>query len=267
MTVFSLLQQLWRGPYDWEVIIAADGGTPYKWEQKLQNVRCLRVTTGSPQGTRDAGIRAAKYDKVLCIESHVVLTHIREWLLLHQAHDATLSFSARGSEGPEMYHSFGYNMDWDKSFWNKHTNYVLKHPAPHPIVANGHAAFLINKKFYLEHGGYFLGMRGWGGEEPELNLLVWHMGGSVWMIPASTHYHFLTPGAHSEKTDDYKRNFCIAAYEHGGRSYLDRAQQHYNYRLQITPEIEARRAHICRGKFGGNLDALRDYFKNTGIES
>ena len=57
------------------------------------------------------------------------------------------------------------------------------------------------------------------------------------MIPSVTHAHFLTPGAHSEisLSEDYKRNFCIAAYEHGGKEYLHKAEKHYEYKLQRTP--------------------------------
>lgn len=267
MTVYSLVGQLQHlaSQFEWEIIIAADAGTEYKWE-KLPNVRCMRIHGGSPQYTRDFGIRSAKYPTVLCVESHVVLDDIALWLQSHYDTKATLSFNKRIGETSELYTSYGYEMDWDRTFWNKKTIYLPpKALTPYPIVANGHAAFLIDRTFYIQHGGYFLEMQGWGGEEPDLNLLVWHMGGSVWMHPQSSHAHYLTAGAHASRTEDFARNFCIAAYEHGGKKYSNMVGNHFHYGFTVTPNIEKRRQLICQGKFNGNLDALRTYFKEQGI--
>lgn len=270
LTVFSIWQQLCAshiGPF--EIIIVADGGTDYKWE-KLSNVRCLRVNTGSPQGTRDFGIRAARYKTILCIESHVIVSDVPKWLVTHAWLDCTLSFSRRIGETAEMFDSFGYVMDLDRSFWYQRTLYTPpKHDTPYPIQGFGHAAFMIDRDFYIKNGGYCLEMRGWGGEEPDVNLLVWHMGGTVRMIPSVWHAHHLLPGAHAEQTDDYRRNFCIAAYEHGGLEYLRKVEGYYNYKLQIIPAIEARRQHICTGIFRGDLNRLRDYMllKTARVES
>ena len=266
LTTFAVIEQLSKTDLNWEIVIAADGGSEYKWE-KQPNVRCLRIRTGSPQGTRDAGIRAAKYSNVLCIESHVVVSDIERLLLAHQALNAAMTFPARIGEGPEMFSSFGYEMDWDSTFWNKRAVYRQKQDDPFRIVGFGHAAFLIDRDWYIRSGGYFLEMRGFGGEEPDLNLLAWQTGREIWMVPAVNHAHYLTPGAHRDATtsDDFKRNFCIAAYEHGGQEYLQKVESHFGYRLQRNAAIEARRQMICGGVFGGDLDKLRQWCQQEQI--
>jgi len=270
LTVFSVIQQLQKSSLEWEIVIAADGGTETKYEA-LPNVRCLRLTgdrrTGSPQGTRDAGIRAASFSNVLCLESHVIVSDIFHFLDEHLHVGAAISFPIRVGEGTEMFSSFGYEMDWDGSFWYKRTLYNPLSRQPYRIVGFGHAAFMIDKSWYESVGGYCLEMKGFGGEEPDLNLLAWQTGREVWMVPEITHAHYLTPGAHSGviNSSDFARNFCIAAYEHGGIAYLNRTEQHFGIRLQRNAAIEKRREMICNGKFGGDLDELRKWLRKEKI--
>lgn len=270
LTTFSIMQQLMLTDWEWEIVIAADGGNETKWE-KSPNVICLRLTgdnrTGSPQGTRDAGIRAAIHRNVLVIESHVIVFRLEEWLQEHLRTNAALSFSSRWAEGTELFTSFGYEIDWDGSFWYKRTIYSPKTIEPHRIAGFGHAAFMLDREFYLQSGGYFLEMKSWGGEEPDLNLLVWQMGREVWMIPQSGHAHYLTPGAHTADicSGDFARNFCIAAYEHGGMEYLHKVESRFGYHLPRNSAIESRRKRICEGKFGGDLNKLREYFLKERI--
>lgn len=266
LTVFSLLQQLSKSGLSYEIIIAADGGAETKWE-KVSHVRCLRIRTGSPQGTRDAGIRAASAAYILVIEDHVIVFDIAALLEAHIANKGAISVPARAAEGPEMFQSYGYEMDWDDTFWNKRTVYTAKSDKPYRILGFGHACFILDRQWYLSSGGYDLEMQGWGGEEPQLNPLVYQTGRETWMIPHVYHAHFLTAGAHNgvSLSENYARNFCIAAYEHGGDTYLQKIQKHYNYTLQKTAAIEARRKLICQHKFGGDLDKMREFLKNEGI--
>jgi hypothetical protein len=270
LTVFALLQQMQNAGLQYEIIIAADGGTETKFES-LPNVRCLRLTgdrrTGSPQGTRDAGIRAALARNVLCVEDHVVINNIIALYAEHVRLGGAMTFCARVGETTEMISSVGYVMDWDKRFWQKHPIYTCPSKQPFRVVGFGHAAFMIDRDFYIKSGGYFLEMRGWGGEEPDLNLLVWQLGREIWMVPSVTHAHYLTPGAHGDVTSspDFARNFCIAAYEHGGEEYLQKVESHFGYKLQRNAAIELRRQKICAGRFAGNLSSMRQFLKQEKI--
>jgi hypothetical protein len=264
LTVFSVLQQLYASNiHEWEVLIVADAGTEYKWE-KLPNVRCLRLTggnrTGSPQGTRDAGIRAAKYSTVLCIESHVVVFNIQLWLDMHltDCGNPALSFPARIGEGPEMFNVFGSTTNWDGNLWyGKHL--YTPSDAPHRIVQFGHSAFMVNREWYVDCGGYTDLQKSWGGEEPFLCLKAWMLGNSCWMIPQIKHAHYLTPGAHGDAmhSEAFKRNFDVVRYVIAGEVGT----------LKLTPELVAERQRICSGPFGGDLNKLKAYFQQEGIVS
>lgn len=257
LTTFSAIQQLEDSGLDWEIVIAADGGEPTKWENQPR-VRCLRFHGGSPQHTRDIGIRSALAPSALVIEDHVVVSDIQALLEVHKRLGAAISVPRRVGETSEMFTSYGYEGDWDHSFWVKKTYYTPKSQEPYPIIGFGHAAFMVDVDWYKKAGGYFLEMEEFGGEEPDLNLLVWHTGRETWMIPSIWHAHFLTPGAHGNVygSENFKRNFCMAAYEHGGNEYLEKVESQFQYRLQKTPGLEARRQLICQGPFKGDLKLL-----------
>ena len=256
LTTFAAIEQLSKTDLNWEIVIAADGGTEYKWE-KQPNVRCLRLRTGSPQGTRDAGIRAAKYNDVLCIESHVVVSDIERLLLAHQALNAAMTFPARIGEGPEMFDVYGTETDWDGNLWFKNTIYQIPNDQPYRVPQFGHSCFMIDKKEYEAVGGYTDLLTGWGFEEPFLCLKFWMLGRTCWQVPSIWHAHFLdNRGAGTAMASEaFQKNAQIVKYVITGNPGT----------LRITPEMIAERKRIESGPFNGNLNALREYFKSEGI--
>src|SRR5579859_2110097 len=158
LTTFALLEQLENSNLEWEIVLVFDGGDPCKWEQAHPNIRVLRLTgsnrTGSPQGTRDAGIRVCRYPNVLCVDSHVVVFGISEWVKQHVQLNATLSFPAMIGGSSEMWKMYGSVFDWEGSFWYKHVLYQPKQWEPYKIVETSHSGFMVSRPWYLESGGY-----------------------------------------------------------------------------------------------------------------
>lgn len=258
LSLFSLLNQLkQQSSLEWEVIVVADAGTEWKYE-KLPNVRVLRVRTGSPQGTRDAGIRAARYQTVLSVEGHVILSNPELWFWEHHRIGATISFVPRICEGPEMYTVYGSETDWDGTLWFKKLRYQPVSDRPYQVAQFGHSAFIIDRDFYVQSGGYTNLLSGWGHEEQFLALKTWMLGGSCWMIPEVTQAHFLTIGAHGDSlfSPQFEKNWKIARYVITG----DCPQG-----LQVTPEMRAERERICAGLFHGDVTELRQFFKENGV--
>jgi hypothetical protein len=256
MTVMALLQQLATFPEDWELIIAADGGSGVKWE-KLPNVRCLRIRTGSPQGTRDAGIRAAKFNDVLCIESHVVVSDIKPFLAEHRRLGGAMTFPARVAEGAELYNVYGNETDFDGNLWFKKTLYQPRADKPYRVPQFGHSCFMLDRDEYLAIGGYTDLLKGWGYEEPFLCLRFWMLGKTCWQTPHVWHAHYLSDrGAGAAMVSpQFQENARILKYIVAGEQGS----------LQLTPELIAERQKICAGPFNGNLQALKNYFKDEGI--
>ena len=273
LSVFAALEQLEKSNLEWEIVICADGGAAEKWEQAHSNIRCLRYgggnRLGSPQATRDAGIRGCNYKNVLCIDSHVVVSEIQKWVLEHERLKAAISFPAMVGTSLEMFKIYGNKMDWEGSFWN-----VLTYPtpkngqfAPFRVCQCAHSGFMVDRDWYLKDGGYTLEQKGYGGEEPYLALLAWMMGREVWFIPSVWHAHYM-PTSRNEgagQTPDFVRNFLLCAYVFGGQKYLDLVSQTLRGRLVINNEISRLRDKVCKGPFGGDLDLLRTYFQREGI--
>lgn len=261
LTLFSLLNQLQtQSSLAWEVIIVADAGTEWKYEN-LPNVRVIRLTgsnrSGSPQGTRDAGIRQAKYKTVLSIESHVILTNPELWFWEHHRVGATMSFVPRMAEGPEMYNVYGSETDWDKTLWFKRLLYKPISSDPYRICQFGHSAFMIDRDWYIQNGGYTNLLSGWGHEEQFLALKVWMLGGSCWMIPCISQFHFLTIGAHGEDlfSERFEQNWKIVRFVMNGEMFPGCHR----------PEFQAERQRIMAGPFHGKLSELREYFAKEKV--
>ncbi|MHB8501518.1 MAG: glycosyltransferase family protein [Candidatus Acidiferrales bacterium] len=245
LTAFAAKCQLDSAGIPHEIIIVADGGTEYKWEK--QSFICLRVNTGSPQGSRDAGIKAAAFNDVLLLESHVIISDISRLLLEHQYRHAAITYPIRRGEGPELFDVYAHETDWDGNLWHKKLVYSPVQSVPYRVAQFGASCFMLDRAWYLDSGGYTSLLRGWGGEEPFLPLKAWMLGREVWQVPSVSHYHYLTVGAHAEKPD-LENNLAIVGYIIAGRKTPT---------LRITPQIEAERRRICKGPFHGNLDTLR----------
>jgi hypothetical protein len=260
LTVYALQEQMQEFPDEWEIIIAADGGSPTKWE-RLHNTRCLRITTGSPQGTRDAGIRSAKYSAVLCVESHVIVADIKRWLAQHIGKKAAISFPARVGETNELFTITNTNTNWDGDLWIKRHFNDSDTQGAYRVVQFGHAAFMLDRDWYLHSGGYTLEQKGWGGEEPYLCLKAWMTGRECWLFPDIWMAHYLKPGAHRDyrESADFQHNIDIVRYVMAGR-IPPRGRA-----LYMTPELQAERNKIVSGPFKGDLEKLREYFKKEGI--
>ena len=258
LTTFAVIEQLSKSDLDWEIVIAADGGSEYKWE-KQPNVRCLRIRTGSPQGTRDVGIRAAKFSDVLCIESHVVISDIYRLYLAHAALNSAMTFPARIGEGPEMFDVYGTETNWDGNLWFKKTLYSAPSDEPYQVPQFGHSCFMIDRDAYIAVGGYTDLLTGWGGEEPLLCLKFWMMGWTLWQVPFVWHAHYLdNRGAGvAMASPAFDNNFHIVRYLMTGKSG----------HLRLTPDMVAERQRIMDGPFYGNLNKLREYFKSEGLIS
>jgi hypothetical protein len=235
----------------------ADGGSETKWEY-LDNTRCLRGNYGSPQASRDTGIRAARNDTVLVLEDHVVVSDIAELVSEHRRLESTLTFPIRASETNEMFDVYGCEVDWEKTLWYKKLLYNPPEDRPYPVAQFGNSCFVLDRRWYLESGGYTNLMTGWGAEEPFICLKAWALGKSCWMVPHVWHAHYLTPGAHMATlaSANYKRNFDILAYVIAGRR---------NPGFVPDEPIEAERRRIVAGPFGGDVEKLREFFKQHGV--
>lgn len=246
LTAFSVRAQVPSA----EIIVVADGGTETKWEN--QCFRCIRGYFGSPQASRDVGIRAAGGQEVLVLESHVIVSDPAKLIDEHRRLGSAITFPRRIAEGPEMLDVYAHRTDWDGNLWHKRLVYSPVSTEPYRAAQFGNSCFVLDRKWYLESGGYTSLFRGWGGEEPFICLKAWMLGRECWQVPRVWHAHYLSFGQGIDRPD-LARNLQVMAYIVAGREFPG-----------VTREMREERELICAGPFGGDIGKLRKHLESIG---
>ena len=244
LTYWAARQQLGKNA---DYVIVADCGTEIKWE-KQPVTRCLRGTFGSPQSSRDVGIKAAICDNVLVLESHVIVSDIQKLAFEHERLGGALTFPIRVAEGSEQFDVYAHETDWYGNLWYKRAVYQPVSDEPYRVAQFGNSCFMLDRRWYLESGGYTNLMKGWGGEEPFICLKAWMLGRECWQVPSVWHAHYLTAGAHAEGVNP--RNFQILKYVITGEG-------------PVVSEAIAERQRICSGPFQGDIKRLREHLRSV----
>lgn len=251
LSYFSVVSQLESQNILHEVVIVADQGTEQKFEKRA-NTRVIRGNFGSPQASRDAGLKAARYPTALVLESHVILSDPGRLVAQHEMRESAMTFPCRLAEGTEMFDVYGQEVDWGGSLWHKRLVYHPRSDRPYRVAQFGHSCFVLDREWYLASGGYTNLMSGWGGEEPFLSLKAWMLGRECWMVPDVAHFHYLTAGAHAgiSHSPDFRRNFDLLAYLIAGRKAAG---------FNPTAADEAERRRIVEGPFAGDAVKLKQW--------
>ncbi|KAL8620106.1 hypothetical protein ACOMHN_065226 [Nucella lapillus] len=108
-----------------------------------------------------------------------------------------------------------YGFDWRLVFFEtffRKDQYGADDTVPKRGTMMVGAAFAVNRKYFLELGGYDEGMDVWGGENLELSWRVWMCGGSLVHLPCSKFGHIARSqpysfpgGRHEIEVHNYKR--------------------------------------------------------------
>ncbi len=252
--------------------------------------RVLRTQADSPQGARHAGAMQAQGRYIFFLDSHVLVCRdfFKRMAAAMQSTGAALLHSPHCTWSPRTM-GYAYGVAWDGNLWSKDHQITPTSVTPYRVAMMGHGAICADREAYFSSGGYWLEQRGWGGEESHLNLKLWMMGHSCWVLPDVYHWHYM---AHRRSAQvfgapEHVRNFLISAYALGGDRYLNRCYLAYmlpaeqrdaangtketavyqKLRDAVPREAAAERVFICSGPFKGDLDKLREFFRKEGIHS
>lgn len=290
---------------DYEVIGVVDGpedgdtaegtGNRIIHSMRVQEMcRIINADTRTPQKNRHIGLLATDAPYVFFLDSHVIPSRG----FFKSMYEAISTSGAGIVHSPHCFWkrfpigvAYGYDMNWKNYFWSVTAESKPKRDAPYKICLAGHGAIVVDRAQYLETGGYWHALEGWGGEEPQLNLLFWMLGKHVLIDPRVYHWHYMPCKRHmheEHKSLRYVRNFLLSAYAYGGQKYfdsvfffftqqqnsaktIDEIRSHVpvspfeDLRESIPIVAAAERAKVCAGPFGGDLDKLREYFKAEDI--
>ncbi len=95
------------------------------------------------------------------------------------------------------------------------------------IAAQGHCALFVNRKQFLDFGGYPDIHRTYGGGEFFTNMLWWMLGSSVVCEPRAICYHLASSRGYSYDHDDYLHNVFNMGVGLGADEWLERTYINY----------------------------------------
>lgn len=236
-----------------------------------------------PAGARNVGFKYSKGDFLFFADAHCVFQRgFFETLL-----DESLALGADAVFGGTRFVrdvTYGCKVGWQEILWGCD---VLDKPSdgkPFPIVAVGHGAFGMAREAFVGCGMYWEALRGWGGEEPQLNFKLWMMGYRAFMIPQTYHWHYTPLGERRSFDGVYRdrnfvRNFLLVAAAYGGDDEARRVYDSFELyywksetlhrevldEVLASSEVAAERTFIAaRGKHK-NLAELREMFEREGV--
>lgn len=95
------------------------------------------------------------------------------------------------------------------------------------IAAQGHCSLFVNRKQFLDFGGYPEIHRTYGGGEFFTNMLWWMYGSSVVCEPRAVGYHLASSRGYSYDHDDYISNVLNCSYALGCDDWRERTYINY----------------------------------------
>lgn len=138
---------------------------------------------------------------------------------------------------------------------------------PSPAMPGG--LFAMDRKYFLELGGYDLGMEIWGGENLELSFRVWTCGGRVEFVPCSRVAHVFQDG-HTyiiDHTDVRRNSLRLAATwldDYGDLVYNYQGTNPIQMDIRSVSRMQKLRKEKKCKSFDWFIKNVSPYAKNSG---
>lgn len=124
---------------------------------------------------------------------------------------------------------YHYKLCLERNFWGTGSFEPQDKENPYRVAMGGHGGFAIRRAVWNEVGGYWMGFRGYGGEEPYFDLKMWLLGKQVWLDPKMIHHHFAGERPYPRHfSDDYYRNMLMCANIIGGQKWMYRVYNSFS---------------------------------------
>ena len=116
---------------------------------------------------------------------------------------------------------YQYSLKIGEKFWGTWNRYKVADDWFY-IPMSGHCFMAMDRKQYVDFGGYNENFRVYGGGEPYLDLKWWRMGACSVTQPKSFIYHLSAGRGYAYHYDDLIHNMALAAYTIGGMKWAER---------------------------------------------
>lgn len=116
---------------------------------------------------------------------------------------------------------YQYSLKIGEKFWGTWNRFKVADDWFY-IPMSGHCFMAMDRKQYVDFGGYNENFRVYGGGEPYLDLKWWRMGSCSVNQPKALVYHLSAGRGYSYHYDDLIHNMALAAYTIGGMKWAER---------------------------------------------
>jgi hypothetical protein len=247
-TVASALSNLELLGLPYEIVIVMNGEYPMAasltHEHSTVKIIFAGANVDSPQAARRLGVQSSLGEILFFLDAHVVIPPNFFNTILYDMREVGADFmgAAHRFIGQNFY---AHRIAWDDYLWGSE---ILYNPVdgdrPAKVALHPHGAFAIRREAYDAIGGYWDGIKGFGGEEPQLCFKLWMFRKTCWVTPRTYHWHWLAPGSRRgpEIFSDrrFVRNFLALA-----AAYSDEKQVRASYEAFQRVNWQGRSLYPC----------------------
>lgn len=116
------------------------------------------------------------------------------------------------------------------------------HSEPYPSPTHAGGLFAMNRKYFLELGGYDPGLLVWGGENFELSFKIWQCGGSILWVPCSRVGHIyraFMPYKFGKLAEEKKGPLITLNYKRVVDVWMDEYKEYFYTREPLARFLDA----------------------------
>lgn len=253
MTIESCQMQLRDTDLNYEFVIVANGEE--KLPEDTLRLRYQMSMSGhlgdfihvteemSPPSARQVGTWSAKGKYLFFFDNHCIVEprYFERALHSFKNHDIGVLHSTTNFWTGEN-NWFEYRMAFKRHFWvDKCYDTPAFEDKPYQIGVAGHGGFAVTREAWDKVDGYWMGFKGYAGEEPYFDLKCWMLGVPVWIDPQVVHRHWSGKRDYNRHyTDEYVVNLLMAAHIIGGEKWMYDVSDNFMKSTRLMPRDGSR---------------------------
>lgn len=256
MTIDNLMMDLYQSRiHDWEIIIADNASTDHTswfWKYAWKNPYGKNSYTQVPNeyqvshrgmvaegrlrfcydpvysnvGARHKAVEYAKYKNVIFCDAHISIKPGSIACALETVETyggivhLPVAWMGASIYSPKPGYQYSYKVG--EKIWGTWNKAAVSLEKPFYIPVSGHCFLAVNKKQYLDFGGYDTNQRVYGGGENYLDTLYWLLGSNVMCDPRGLVFHLSSGRGYSYDNNSLIHNMILTAYTLGGYKWAER---------------------------------------------
>lgn len=249
-TIHSIVNDLetFLEPDQFEIIIVDNGSKDEKsWrfisERGMYFHRTVRVLIDPIMGNvtaRNKGAKIAKGKYIFFSDAHMSYK-VGSFKAMVDAIKATGGMVHPAVQWMGGYEpsdpSYQYTIKLGEKIWGTWNRAIVSQTEPFYIPICGHCCLGMERKQFLDFGGYNDYFRCYGGGEVYLDMKWWMMGSCVSSVPTAIGYHLSAGRGYSFVQNDLIHNMMLMAYALGADAFGERVYIRYLGKAGVRKDV------------------------------